>query len=449
MFKRTRLLWLATCTGGGYNRAVSHILNRPDSSGSRNRAFRYAGAVERSRIMRIAIDGIPLAEPKTGIGHYTFELARGLAALAPEHDFELVAHVPIEAAVEDAFDSGAALPSNLRAVHAPTNALSKRWWTIGLPLYVQRRGVALFHGTNYKVPLWNRCHTIVTIHDLSLLLHSHTHEEELVRRARLRLPATARMASKIITDSESVKREICEHLRIRPEKIAVVPLAPRRAFRPVGATVSAAARRRLGVADDFILFVGTVEPRKNLLTLVRAFEELTRSTSLRPQLVIAGKKGWLTEELFALIEQSGLGSRMLFTGYISDEDLAALYSSCRVCVYPSLYEGFGLPPLEAMSCGAPVITSRIPVIMETVGDAARLVEPTDVGALSACIRELWESEADRRRLSAEGIAHAARFTWERTARLTLDVYEEVLRGAARGERSKRGGANVDLNEAGL
>jgi len=380
------------------------------------------------RSMRIAIDGIPLAEPKTGIGHYTFELARGLAALAPEHDFELVAHVPIEAAVESTFDS-VPLPANLRAVHAPTNALSKRWWTIGLPLYVQRRGVALFHGTNYKVPLWNRCRTIVTIHDLSLLLHSHTHEEELVRRARLRLPATARMASKIITDSESVKREICEHLRIRPEKIAVVPLAPRRAFRPVATADSASARLRLGVADEFILFVGTVEPRKNLVTLVRAFEELTRRTELRPQLVIAGQKGWLTDELFALIEQSGLGPRILFTGYIPDEDLAALYSSCRVCVYPSLYEGFGLPPLEAMSCGAPVITSRIPVIMETVGDAARLVEPTNVRELADSIHGLWTSDAERRRLSTDGIAHAAGFTWERTARLTLDVYDEVLQSA--------------------
>jgi glycosyltransferase involved in cell wall biosynthesis len=380
--------------------------------------------------MRIAIDGIPLAEPKTGIGHYTFELARGLAALAPEHDFELVAHVPIQTEIDAAFDADRPLPANLRAVHAPVNSLSRRWWTIGLPLYVQRRGVILFHGTNYKIPLWNRCRTIVTIHDLSLLLHSHTHQEELVRRARLRLPATARMASKIITDSESVKREICEHLRIRPEKIAVVPLAPRRAFRPVAEAEAASARRRLGVEDDFLLFVGTVEPRKNLLTLVRAFDELTRRTSLRPQLVIAGKKGWLTEELYALVEQSGLSPRILFTGYISDEDLAALYSSCRVCAYPSLYEGFGLPPLEAMSCGAPVITSRIPVIMETVGDAARLVEPTDVRELADCIHGLLTSEAERRRLSAEGIAHASRFTWERTARLTLDVYDEVLQGAA-------------------
>ncbi|HYG11912.1 MAG TPA: glycosyltransferase family 1 protein [Pyrinomonadaceae bacterium] len=378
--------------------------------------------------MRIAIDGLPLAKPKTGIGHYTFELAHGLAALAPEHDFELVAHAPIEQAFEAAFDA-APPPANLHVVHAPANALSKRWWTIGLPLYVQRRGITLFHGTNYKVPLWNRCHTIVTIHDLSLLLHSHTHEEELVRRARLRLPATARMASKIITDSESVKREICEHLRIKPDKIAVVPLAPRRAFRPVAAAASAQARLRLGVADDFILFVGTVEPRKNLLTLVRAFEELTRRTNLSAQLVIAGQKGWLTEELFALVEQSGLSSRILFTGYISDEDLAALYSSCRVCVYPSLYEGFGLPPLEAMSCGAPVITSRIPVIMETVGDAAQLVEPTDVRGLADCIHGLWTSDAERRRLATDGIAHASRFTWERTARLTLDVYEEVLQDA--------------------
>jgi glycosyltransferase involved in cell wall biosynthesis len=381
--------------------------------------------------MRIAIDGVPLAEPKTGIGHYTFELARGLAALAPEHDFELVAHVPIETVVEGAFEES--LPANLRPVHARVNSLTRRWWTIGLPLYVQQNGITLFHGTNYKIPLWNRCRTIVTIHDLSLLLHSHTHEAELVRRAQLRLPATARMASKIITDSESVKREICEHLNVRPEKIAVVPLAPRRAFRPVAAEQAAQARRRLGVEDQFLLFVGTVEPRKNLLTLVRAFQELTQRTKLRPQLVIAGQKGWLTEELFALIEQSGLGSRILFTGYISDEDLAALYSSCRVCVYPSLYEGFGLPPLEAMSCGAPVITSRIPVIMETVGDAAQLVEPTNVRELADSIAGICKNEEARRRLSTVGRERAAEFTWERTARLTLDVYREVLPATTAGK----------------
>jgi len=389
--------------------------------------------------MRIALDGLPLAKPKTGIGHYTFELARGLAALAPEKEFELVVNVPIEMLVESAFEaSSSSPPANLRAVRAADSPLNEHWWTIGLPLYIQQNGVALFHGTNYNVPLWNRCRTIATIHDLSLFLHPHTHEAELVRDAERYFPATARMASKIITDSESVKREICEHLRVRPEKIAVVPLAPRRAFQPVAAKEAEAARRRLGVADEFLLFVGTVEPRKNLLTLVRALAELTRQTDFqRPQLVIAGQKGWLTDELFALIEGSGSSAQIHFTGYVSDADLAALYSSCRVCVYPSLYEGFGLPPLEAMSCGAPVITSRIPVIRETVGDAARLIEPTNVRELADAIVELWESEEERRRLSKLGRIRAAEFTWERTARLTLDVYSEVLQET--GERDEGGG----------
>jgi glycosyltransferase involved in cell wall biosynthesis len=380
--------------------------------------------------MRIGIDGIPLATPKTGIGHYTFELARELARLAPADDFELVAPVPVELGVE--------VPQNLRAVHAPVNPLRRRWWTIGLPLYVRQNKLALFHGTNYNVPLWQRCPTVVTIHDLSLLLHADTHPEHLVRRARRRLPAMTRIATRIITDSESVKREICEHLQVAPEKITAVALAPRRAFHPVAEMAAYATRQRLGVEDEFILFVGTVEPRKNLLTLVRAFAELLRTTELRPQLVIAGQKGWLNDDLFAFVEQATLGARILFTGYISDEDLCALYSSCCVAVYPSLYEGFGLPPLEAMACGAPVITSRIPVIMETAAQAARLINPTDTKELTAALVELLTDGGARAQLASAGRKRAAEFTWERTAQETLAVYREVLgttTGATRAARS--------------
>src|SRR5205085_1574821 len=381
--------------------------------------------------MRIGIDGIPLATPKTGIGHYTFELARELARLAPEDEFELVAPVPIKL--------GADVPTNLRAVHVPVNALRRRWWTIGLPLYVRQHQLPLFHGTNYTVPLWQRCPTVVTIHDLSLLLHADTHPEYLVRRARRRLPAMTRIATHIITDSESVRREICEHLQVAPEKITSVALAPRRAFHPVAETEAQETRKRLGVEDEFILFVGTVEPRKNLLTLVRAFDELLRTTEQRPQLVIAGQKGWLNDELFALIEQTALGARILFTGYISDEDLRALYSSCRVAVYPSLYEGFGLPPLEAMACGAPVITSRIPVIMETAAQAARLINPTDVRELTAALVELLTDAGARAHLAAAGLKRAAEFTWARTAQQTLAVYREVL-GVAAGASLNASGA---------
>lgn len=382
--------------------------------------------------MRIGIDGIPLATPKTGIGHYTFELARSLASLVPDDECELIAPVPLEL---DAEDTGIEMPRNLRTVYLPVNTLRRRWWTIGLPLYVRQKKLTLFHGTNYNLPLWQRCPTVVTIHDLSLLLHADTHQEHLVRRARMRLPTMTRVATRIITDSESVKREICTHLGVAPEKITAVPLAPRRSFRPVSEAQAETVRRRLGVEDEFILFVGTVEPRKNLLTLVRAFDELLRTTDLRPQLVIAGGKGWLTEELFAHVEQSAITERILFTGYVSDEDLCALYSSCRVSVYPSLYEGFGLPPLEAMACGAPVITSRIPVIMETVGTAARLIEPSDARELTGALVELLTNADARAHLSRAGLQRAAEFTWERTAERTLEVYRAALgpsRAAQRG-----------------
>ena len=136
-----------------------------------------------------------------------------------------------------------------------------------------------------------------------------------------------RIASHILTDSEAVKKEICQHLAVSPDKITAVPLAPRRTFTPVPHNQTIETRRRLGVEDKFILFVGTVEPRKNLLTLVRAFDELLRTTDLQPQLVVAGQKGWLTDDLYAHIEQSEIKNRILFTGYVSDEDLASLYSS--------------------------------------------------------------------------------------------------------------------------
>lgn len=374
--------------------------------------------------MKIGIDAIPLAQSRTGIGHYTLELARGLAQLSPADEFELLAPVP----TLDLTDNGdAALPQNLRVVQAKINQLRKRWWSIGLPLYLGEAQYELFHGTNYNVPLWKRCRTVVSIHDLSLLLHPETHEEHLVRRARRRLPTMARVATMIITPSEAVKRELCEHLDVSPSKVAVTPEAARRNFRPAKPERVREARRRLEVEDEFLLFVGTIEPRKNLITLVRAFEEVLRIGSWRPQLVIAGKEGWLTDDLFAYINKTGLKERIKVTGYITDEDLRALYSSCEMCIYPSLYEGFGLPTLEAMACGAPVITSRTASLVETVGDAARLIDPRDVNDLARAIIELHENEAERRHFAEAGLRRAHQFTWERTAAMTKAVYEEAMK----------------------
>ena len=374
--------------------------------------------------MRIGLDGIPLASPRTGVGHYTFELARSLALIAPDDDFTLISPKPPGSSVAN--ESKPDTPANLHNCQLSPALLNWRWWSLSLPLYLTWRPFDLFHGTNYDIPLWNRRRSVVTIHDLSLLLHMDTHQVRLVRRGRRRLPLMARSATMIITPTQSVKREVCEHLGVDSGKVAVTPEAPRPVFERIEREQTLETRRRLGIRDDFILFVGTIEPRKNLLTLARAFDEILRTTPLRPQLVIAGHRGWLTDDLFLFIKEAGLGDHVCFTGYLADEDLRALYSSCSLFVYPSLYEGFGLPPLEAMACGAPVITSRVPAIMETVETAACLVDPTNTQELAGAIVRLLSDPGAREQLSILGAQQARKFTWERTASLTLEVYKEVL-----------------------
>ena len=383
--------------------------------------------------VRIGIDGIPLAELKTGVGHYTYEIALELARHAPSDSFEILSHLPFaDGAVSD-------LP-NLSFIEQPVNWVTHHWWTIGLPLYIKRARLDLFHGTNYDIPIWGGCPTVLTIHDLSLFLFPATHEERRVRRARRRLPAMSRQATLIITPTNAVKTEVCEHLRVPADKVVVVNEAPRRSFQPMSLEQASTTVRKLGIEEEFILYVGTIEPRKNLITLVKAFEEVLRSTTLRPQLVIAGKKGWLTDELFTYIESAKLGDRIRLTGYLGDDELRAVYSACSVMVYPALYEGAGLPTLEAMACGAPVITTNTPAIAEMVGDNAWLFSSQDFRALARHIVELLTTAAARESLSRAGIDHAAQFTWERAARETLEVYRQAQTApkARTAQRQRRG-----------
>jgi glycosyltransferase involved in cell wall biosynthesis len=379
--------------------------------------------------MRLGLDGLPLTTPKTGVGHYTFELARALARSEPSSSFELLypsTYLPIS--------SEEGIPENLELKQVRVGPLGRHWWSAGLPRFIRRNRLELFHGTNFDIPLWRPCATVLTIHDLSHLLHPETHEKRSVRRARRRLPIMARAADAIITPTESVRREVCERLQTSPDKVTAIPEAARSCFRPLAFAETAEVRRRLGAGDDFLLTVGTLEPRKNLGVLVSAFAEVARALPLRQtKLVIAGGRGWLSGPLFAAIERSPVRDRILLTDYLHDEDLRALYASCRAFIYPSLYEGFGLPPLEAMACGAPVIVSNVSALVETTGDAAWAFEPLSVGDLAKNIIELIDNDNDenpedpRRRLSIVGQRRAAEFSWEKTARLTWKVYEDARR----------------------
>jgi glycosyltransferase involved in cell wall biosynthesis len=374
--------------------------------------------------MRIGLDGYPLAEPLTGVGHYTLELARALARNFPHGEFELVSPKPFNPAAIGEIQHES-IP-NLRLTEAKSSTLRGHWWSVGLPMYARRAHFDLFHGTNFEVPLWKRRRTVLTIHDLSTLVYPETHRASAVRRARVRLPLAAKIADAIITPTEAVRHEVCGRLKVKPAKITAIHEAPRRTFGPMTKEETVAIRQRLRVEDDFLLFVGTLEPRKNLLTTLKAFEEVSDRTSAGPQLVIAGGEGWLIDETLSFINSVSLKDRILLTGYLHDEDLRALYSSCRAFVYPSLYEGFGLPPLEAMACGAPVIAGRISALQETLGDAAILVEPLDVQTLSRTINEVLKDERRRAAMREAGIKHAKKFSWDEAARRTHEVYEKVL-----------------------
>ena len=374
--------------------------------------------------MRIALDGIPLTLPKTGVGHYTAELARALAFNTPNVQIEAVAPSNLPPIAQQESDHR---PPNLQYTTVNVGPMSRRWWSIGLPRYIRKTRIELFHGTNYEVPLWRPCPTVVTIHDLSLLTLPDKQPRRRVARARVRLPIMARAADAVIVPSEAIKNEACERFKLPATKVFAVPEAAREFFKPAPADEINTVKKRFGISEAFVFAVGTIEPRKNYLMLIEAFESVMKSRpELQLQLVIAGALGWASEHVIARIEKSPLRTQIILTGYLADVDLRALYSSCAASAYPSQYEGFGLPPLEAMACGAPVLASDIPSIAEVVGNSARLVDPFDASAWSRQIIELVVDREVRASQISAGFNRVAQFSWQRAAKNTYGVYEEAM-----------------------
>ena len=374
--------------------------------------------------MRVALDAIPLAAPKTGIGHYTDSLAEWLARIHTDHQYELIS--PFDFPFDVCGRHGhSPKPENLSRKFIPVRSIFKKWWLLGLPAFLQISPLDVFHGTNYCVPVFAPCPTVVTIHDLSLLAHSGTHETDNVIRGRRRMPIMARRARKIIAPSEWTRREIIEFLGIKPGKIQVIHEGAREKMLPLLESNCQSVLDRFGIKKPFLLFVGTIEPRKNLTTLIRAYDTLMRETEHRPQLVLCGGRGWLDDEVFSLVEKLKLQEHVLFTGYVEDSDLPALYSSAEAFIYPSLYEGFGLPPLEAMACGTPVITSNSSSLPEVVGKAGLMHDPQDHLALTRSIVEILSDKDSREHFIRAGLEQASRFSWDRAARETQAVYDEV------------------------
>jgi glycosyltransferase involved in cell wall biosynthesis len=370
--------------------------------------------------MRIALDAIPLVAKKTGVGHYTDALAEWLARTHDDHQYELVSPFDFH------FPNGQSAPPNLHKRFTPVNPLFRKWWLVGLPTLLRISPFDLFHGTNYCIPVFAPCPTVVTIHDLSLYAQALTHEQQNVTRGKRRIPVMARRADMIIAPSEATKRETIHYLGISPERIRVIYEAARPKMKPLPPEACAPVLQKHGIQRPYLLYTGTIEPRKNLLTLIRAYSEIVQATEHRPLLVLCGGRGWLDNEIFDLIAALQLQEMVKCTGYVEDEDLPALYSACEIFVYPSFYEGFGLPPLEAMACGAPVVTSNTSSLPEVVGDAGVMVNPHEAIELAQVLINLLNDRTQRRNLGQAGLERAQLFSWERAAHETQAVYDQVF-----------------------
>jgi len=286
--------------------------------------------------------------------------------------------------------------------------------------------VDVFHSVNAVVLPQREGRRVVTVQDLTCLHFPQFHPWTRRTLFRMGVRRAARLADAIIVPSSATKRDLATWLPLADKKIRVVPLAPPAHFVPLGSRESLPVIDRYGLPyRDYLLFVGNVEPRKNLLALIEAYGRLRKDARRAPPLAIAGGEGWGNRRVHQAAATSPFAADIRFLGYVPDTDLPALMNGALAFVYPSIYEGFGLPPLEAMACGTPVITSNRSSLPEVVGDAALLVDPDDRPGLADAMARIVDKESLREDLRERGLKQAQRFSWEETARLTLRVYENV------------------------
>ena len=365
--------------------------------------------------LRVAVDATAVPVKLTGAGVYA---ARMLAALALRGEVDL-----------DVFVAPASAPSlaapglRLHPVRAAGFGRPARiaWTHLAAGRAARAAGADLLHGVHYELPRRASLPRVVTVHDLTLITHPEWHEASKVRFFRWAMRRSVAAARRVLCVSAATARDLAEQLGVDPGRVDVTPLGTD--LRPASEQAVAALRRRLGLDGPYLLGLGTLEPRKDLPTLIRAFAAL--AGELPHRLVLAGMAGWGAGEVASAVASSGVADRILLAGYVPEADKAALLTGADVFAYPSRYEGFGLPVLEAMACGTPVVTTTGGSLPEVAGDAALLVEPGDADTLAASIAKLAGEAGERVGLVQRGLVRAAGFSWNRCAALTADAYRRA------------------------
>jgi glycosyltransferase involved in cell wall biosynthesis len=378
---------------------------------------------------RFAVNAGPLRNPITGVGRYIRELMREIerdGRFTPEYFCALrwarkLDELPT--AIPGADSPG--MSRLIRTLRPLVRNVARRNFAAGV-----RRGNFAFYFEPAFVPYATELPTVITIHDLSHLRHPETHPVDRVRDLERDLPRAIERADRILAVSEFTRREVIDIFGVAPERIVTTPLGVDHRFFPRSATETSAFLATLDVAHGrYFLAVGTLEPRKNVLAAIEAHSRLPAAIRQAYPLVVAGMKGWLTHAIDRRLEHARARGDVRLVGYVSDAHLPLLYAGAALLSYPSIYEGFGLPVVEAMASGVPVAVANRASLPEVVGDAGIVLEPHDVDMLSSVMRRIAEDTDFATDRALRGLARAQQFTWRRCARLTMQAFESVLTSA--------------------
>jgi glycosyltransferase involved in cell wall biosynthesis len=372
--------------------------------------------------VRIGIDATALPPQPVGAGNYIIQLIRALVKANFDHQLVIYTqqHSP------DLINLPADAEVEWRIVSDMTPGFRLVWEQTSFPGLIRRDKVNLLHSLHYTKPLRLQCASVVTFHDMTFFLYPQLH----TRARRLFFPPmmklSAKQADEIVTVSESTRRDVIRLLGVDPDKVSTTQLGVDASFRVIDdLQAKKVIVTKYDLPEEFILYLGTIEPRKNLPLLMRAYRLLVDSGT-RLKLILVGKYGWMYQEVFNLVSELNLEDMVRFTGYIPQDELPLVYNLASLFVYPTIYEGFGIPVLEAMACGVPVISSDIASLPEIVGEAGILVPAGDLGAYFSAMKLVTDDQDLRGKLIDQGKLRASEFSWERTAQLTQQVYQKVL-----------------------
>jgi glycosyltransferase involved in cell wall biosynthesis len=368
--------------------------------------------------MRVGIDARLVYYSRAGIGQYIMRLAKALSSLNTHHDqFVLLQSRKDRTHIVNGQNFSRA------SLWTPCHHWAEQ---TTLRFEIGRLNLDLLHSPDFIPPFQRNCKSVITIHDLAFLLYPHFLTKESARYYG-QIDQAVRNTDHIIAVSESTRQDTIKLLGVPERKITVIHEAANPSFRQMDKEES---RRRVakmyGLDREFILFVSTIEPRKNLPGLLQAYRKLLDDYKVPEGLALAGSPGWLSEEVYSLVESLNLDEHTRFLGRVPSEHLVYLYNAAQLLVHPSFYEGFGLPPLEAMTCGTPAIVSNVSALPEVVGDAAFLVDPHDTDSLTVAMWRLLTDDDLRDSYVAKGFKRADKFSWKRAADETLAVYRRVV-----------------------